>query len=178
MNLIKKSFTIQQKPIKCEVFCGTNLEKEIVNYAKKLKKSKYIIVTDSTVKELHGTHLKEKLLAEKLNTILISFPSGEHQKTRETKAFVEDEMFKEKVGRDSLLIALGGGVVGDLAGFVAGTYMRGIDYIQIPTTTIAQSDSSYGGKTAIDTPAGKNLVGMFNQPKAVFVPLISPLPQH
>jgi 3-dehydroquinate synthase len=96
-------------------------------------------------------------------------PPGETNKTRESWARLTDQMLAKGFGRDSTVIALGGGVVADLAGFVAGTFMRGIPVIQVPTTLVAMIDASIGGKTAVDTPAGKNLVGVFHPPAGVFI---------
>jgi len=129
----------------------------------------YVIVTDSNVRKLYGEKLKRLIdgIAEK--TLLIDFPAGEMQKTREIKTEIEDRMLEAGFGRDSALIALGGGVVGDIAGYVAATYTRGIPYIQVPTTLVACVDSSIGGKTAVDTPHGKNLIGSFYQPEAVII---------
>ena len=129
----------------------------------------YVIVTDSNVRKLYGEKLKSLIdgIAEK--TLLLDFPAGEKQKTREIKTEIEDKMLEAGFGRDSALIALGGGVVGDIAGFIAATYTRGIPYIQFPTTLVACVDSSIGGKTAVDTPHGKNLIGSFYQPEAVII---------
>lgn len=96
-------------------------------------------------------------------------PAGESSKTRDTWARLTDQMLARGFGRDSAVIALGGGMIGDLAGFVAATYMRGIPVIQVPTTLVAMVDASIGGKTAVDTYAGKNLVGIFHPPAAVVV---------
>lgn len=100
---------------------------------------------------------------------MLTIPAGESNKTRESWARLTDQMLAKRYGRDSAVIALGGGVVGDLAGFVAATFMRGIPVVQIPTTLVAMVDASIGGKTAVDTPAGKNLVGAFHPPAAVLV---------
>lgn len=124
----------------------------------------YVVVTDSRVKKLYASELAEKMKAK-----LLSFSAGEKNKNRQTKAELEDKMLRLGCGRDTMLIALGGGVVGDLAGFVASTYMRGMPYVQIPTTLLAMVDSSVGGKTAVDTPLGKNLIGAFWQPKKVVI---------
>jgi len=97
----------------------------------------------------------------------ITFPAGEKSKTRESWARITDTLMERGFGRDSGLIALGGGVAGDLAGFVAATYMRGVPYLQVPTTLLAMVDASVGGKTGLDTPQGKNLVGAFHPPAAV-----------
>ena len=165
----KVSFTLNNKDSTCDVFAGSNLYDEIINYLKKMNKSKYAIITDSKVEKLHGDNFLTKCEEAGLDVFMTSFKEGEKNKTRETKEKLEDALLAEECGRDALVIALGGGVTGDLAGFVAGTYMRGIPVVQIPTTTISIADSSYGGKTGLDVPAGKNLVGVFHQPVAVFM---------
>jgi len=98
-----------------------------------------------------------------------SFPAGEQNKTNDTCMSIVGQMYEKNYGRDSVILALGGGVVGDLAGFIASMFERGIPYIQIPTTFLAQADSSIGGKTAVDTEYGKNLVGAFKQPERVYI---------
>lgn len=98
---------------------------------------------------------------------LFSFPTGEPQKTRATWSDLTDRLLAAGFGRDTAIVALGGGVVGDVAGFVAATFLRGIPYVQVPTTLLAMIDSSIGGKTGVDTPQGKNLVGAFHQPAVV-----------
>ena len=102
-----------------------------------------------------------------------TFPSGEASKTRDTWARLTDEMFAAGYGRDSAIVALGGGVTGDLAGFVAATFARGIPFVQVPTTLLAMLDASIGGKTGVDTPHGKNLVGAFHPPVAVIADLLT-----
>ncbi len=94
---------------------------------------------------------------------------GESHKTRETWTIITDALLDAGLGRDSTIVALGGGVVGDIAGFVAATYMRGVNFVQVPTTLIAMVDAAIGGKTGVDTPAGKNLVGSFHMPAAVLI---------
>jgi len=103
--------------------------------------------------------------------ILITIPAGEKSKNRKNKELIEDMMFESNMARDSAIIALGGGVVGDIAGFVASTYNRGIPYVQYPSSLVACVDSSIGGKTAIDTKHGKNLIGSFYQPWKVYIDL-------
>jgi pentafunctional AROM polypeptide len=98
-------------------------------------------------------------------------PPGEASKTRETKAQIEDWLLQNQCTRDTFVIAIGGGVIGDMVGFVAATFMRGIRLIQVPTTLLAMVDSSIGGKTAVDTPNGKNLVGAFWQPERTYIDL-------
>lgn len=131
--------------------------------------SKYAIVTDYNVEPLYAHSLKSSMEAEGLPADIFSFAAGEQNKTRATKEKIEDEMICAGYGRDTVVIALGGGVVGDLAGFIAATFNRGVPYIQVPTTLLAQADSSIGGKVAVDTPYGKNLIGAFNQPKRVYI---------
>jgi 3-dehydroquinate synthase len=126
------------------------------------------VVSDETVFRLHGAAFVDALAAAGFDVAVKAvFPAGESSKTRETKAWVEDRLLEARLGRDSWIAALGGGVVGDLAGFTAATYLRGIPFVQFPTTLLAMADSSVGGKTGIDTVHGKNLVGAFWQPKAV-----------
>ncbi|MBP8984210.1 MAG: 3-dehydroquinate synthase [Syntrophobacterales bacterium] len=133
--------------------------------------SRYVIITDSTVEELHGRRVLKIFDDANLKADMISFPAGESAKTLETGLRIAEKLLDLGVDRGSLVIALGGGVVGDLAGFVASVYMRGIPYVQIPTTLLAQVDSSIGGKTGVDLPAGKNFLGTFYQPKGVFIDL-------
>lgn len=104
------------------------------------------------------------------NKMLLTYqvPSGEGSKSREVKAAIEDFMLQHRCNRDTCMIALGGGVVGDLVGYVAATFMRGVPYVQVPTSSTAMIDSSVGGKTAINVPAGKNLIGAFHQPVVVY----------
>jgi 3-dehydroquinate synthase len=133
--------------------------------------SRYAVITDSHVGALFGDRVALACRAAGLAIEVLSFPAGEWSKTRETWAALSDRLLEGRYGRDSAVVALGGGVVGDVGGFVAGTYLRGIPYVQAPTTLLAMIDSSIGGKTAVDTPAGKNLVGVFHQPRLVVADL-------
>ena len=126
---------------------------------------RYAIITDTNVGPLYAPQLRADL--DESKTLVYTIPAGEAYKTRDTWGLVTDALLDAGFGRDTAIIALGGGVVGDLAGFVAATFMRGIPYVQIPTTLLAMIDASVGGKTGVDTPAGKNLVGAFHQPAAV-----------
>jgi 3-dehydroquinate synthase len=128
---------------------------------------RYALITDSIVEALHATRLQERLRAHGMAVDLLSFPAGEANKTRNSWAALSDRMLELGMGRDAAVLAFGGGVVGDLAGFVAATYLRGVPYVQIPTTLLAMIDSSVGGKTGVDTRAGKNLIGAFHQPRVV-----------
>ncbi|MEK7124565.1 MAG: 3-dehydroquinate synthase, partial [Patescibacteria group bacterium] len=131
----------------------------------------YAIITDSNVEKIHGKKLLKNFQNKNIHSHLISFQAGEKNKTRKTKENIENDMLELALGRDTCIIALGGGVVGDVAGFVAATYMRGIPYIQIPTTLLAMVDSSIGGKVAVDTLNAKNAIGTFYQPKKVIIDL-------
>lgn len=145
------------------------LEKSLLKeYCIKLNK-RLIIVTDCNLVNTLGKTLQTELLKRGLEVELLSFPAGEIYKTRETKQMLEDELFSRQCGRDTCLIALGGGVVLDLVGFLAATYCRGVPVIYIPTTLLAMVDASIGGKTGVNTAYGKNLIGTFTQPHAVFI---------
>ena len=133
--------------------------------------SRYAVITDSHVGKLYGAQVVARLRDATLPAQLFEFPAGEWNKTRETWALLCDRMIAAQFGRDAAVIALGGGVVGDVAGFVAATYLRGVPYVQVPTTLLAMIDSSIGGKTGVDVPAGKNLLGAFHQPRLVVADL-------
>jgi 3-dehydroquinate synthase len=129
------------------------------------------VVMDSTVADLHGARLCAALNAAGVQTHTIVIAPGEEAKSFAGLADVCDRLLAIELDRSDRIIAFGGGVVGDLAGFAAAIFKRGIDFIQIPTTLLAQVDSSVGGKTAIDTPRGKNLIGAFHQPRLVLADL-------
>ncbi len=135
-----------------------------------LKESNHhVIITDDNVRLLYASKLMEYLQKNNIHAHLISIAPGEISKTREMATFVQDQLFELGLGRDTCLIALGGGVITDLAGYVAATYCRGIPVIYMPTTLMAMVDASLGGKTGVNTPYGKNLVGVFSQPKAIIL---------
>lgn len=125
------------------------------------------IVTDKNVEPLYAARAQHALAA--MSPIVVSILAGESHKTRETWARVTDELLTHGLGRDGLIVALGGGVVGDLGGFVAATYLRGIPVVQVPTTLVAMIDAAIGGKTGVDVPAGKNLVGAFHAPASIII---------
>src|SRR3990167_2010129 len=161
------------------IYIGTNLlaNEQLVDYFKTIKQ-RMVIVTDSHLMKTLGQGLKNRLQTIQAHVDLLCIPAGETYKTRETKQQLEDHLFEKKLNRDICLIALGGGMVTDLVGFVAATYCRGIPVIYFPTTLLAMADASIGGKTGVDTPFGKNLIGAFYQPQAVFIDLnmLSSLP--
>jgi len=127
----------------------------------------YAVVSDSHVAALYGRAAVGRLRDSGLAATLASFPAGEWNKSRESWAAVTDELLTAGVGRDGVVLAIGGGVTGDLAGFVAATYLRGVPWAHLPTTLLAMADAAIGGKTGVDTPSGKNLVGAFHQPSLV-----------
>ena len=127
----------------------------------------YALISDSQVGKLYGEDVVKRLSAVGYRVDLFTFPAGESHKTRETWASLSDQMLAAQLGRDCAVIALGGGVVNDVAGFVAATYLRGVPLVQVPTSLLAMIDSSIGGKTGVDVPAGKNLLGAFHQPRVV-----------
>lgn len=127
---------------------------------------KVAIITNPKISNLHLETLKEHLRVDECHVITI--PDGEHYKNLKTVESILDQLFELKLNRSSTLIAFGGGVIGDITGFCASIYQRGISFIQIPTSLLAQVDSSVGGKTGVNNSYGKNLIGSFYQPKAVY----------
>ena len=153
-----------------DILIDKNLLNKIPTILKKEKlANRYLIITDNNIQKLFGNKLLKKLKNKNLKVDLISFKAGEQSKNISTYAQLIESTHKLGLDRNSAIIALGGGVVGDIAGLVAATYMRGIAYIQIPTSLLAQVDSSIGGKVAIDLNRGKNSCGAFYQPKAVYI---------
>jgi 3-dehydroquinate synthase len=130
---------------------------------------RYVVITDKTVEGLYGTKLCRFLNGLGFDVTQVAFPAGEAHKSRTTKERLEDLLFEHHFRRDTTMIALGGGVVCDLVGFLAATYCRGVDLILIPTTLVAMCDAAIGGKTGVNTEQGKNLVGAFYLPKALFI---------
>lgn len=126
------------------------------------------LICDETVGARYGEEAREQLASHPGWKALLSFPAGEASKSRNCKDMLEDQLLARRAGRDSVLLAMGGGVTGDLAGYVAATLHRGIPLVHLPTTLLAQVDSSIGGKVGINHPAGKNLLGAFYQPAAIY----------
>ncbi len=131
--------------------------------------AKIAIISDETVSAFHAQALSDSLNQVGLKSQLFTVPAGEASKSYSQLAVLSSELIKAGYDRSSLVIALGGGVVGDLAGFLAAIFYRGIPFVQIPTTIVSQVDSSVGGKTGINTPEGKNLIGAFHHPKLVLI---------
>ena len=139
-----------------------------------LKSSTYVLITDTNLESLYIDAFRERFQNVHDNgarLLVYTIPPGESSKSRQTKAEIEDWMLAQHCTRDTVILALGGGVVGDMIGYVAATFMRGVRFVQIPTTLLSMVDSSIGGKTAIDTPIGKNLIGAFWQPSRIYIDL-------
>jgi 3-dehydroquinate synthase len=126
-----------------------------------------VLVTNDMVKRLHGARVLRSLKAAGFKPTVLSLPDGERTKSLKWVSVILDELVRRRSERQTFLLALGGGVIGDLAGFAASIYLRGIPFVQVPTTLVAQVDSSIGGKTGVNHPRGKNLIGSFYQPKLV-----------
>ena len=166
-----------------EIEIGYQLENRLIEDLKnglvgKIKK--FAVITDSTVKELYADHIVTLLQEAGYQAKEFVFTAGETSKTRKTKEEVEDAMLEAGFRRDCCIIAVGGGVVTDLSGFLAGTYGRGVPFINYATTLLAAADASVGGKTAVDTPLATNLIGLFNQPEKVYLDIAAwkTLPQR
>lgn len=144
------------------------------------KTSKVMIISDSNVFPIYGEKIGKALAKEGFQNFSYVFEAGEERKTMETIMEMYQSLAENDFTRTDLIITLGGGVTGDMGGFAAATYLRGIDYIQVPTSLLAQVDSSVGGKTGLDLPFGKNLVGAFHQPRAVISDpeVLKTLPKH
>ena len=154
-----------EKEYICKMFIGKDILADINKYLNPiLPGEKAVIITNPLVRELYGNKIVDLLSKEGILTHIIEVPDGEKSKTLSMAEKIYDLLLQFKVDRSTSLVALGGGVIGDLAGFVAATFMRGIPLVHIPTTLLAQIDSSIGGKTAIDHPKAKNIIGSFYQP--------------
>lgn len=163
-----------------DVVVGRGLLAQAGAHIAPLAKGRTVIVTDETVAGIHAQALTASLTAAGVNSEIVAVPAGEGSKSFAELERVLDRLLEIGLDRKDVVIALGGGVVGDLAGLAAALFMRGIDFVQIPTTLLAQVDSSVGGKTAIDTPRGKNLVGAFHQPRLVLadIDVLATLPER
>ena len=155
-----------------EIIIGRNLQGELQEFVKGAGFSKKaLLLTDSKVGKIYGEKVCSWLKAAGLEAALVTVPAGESSKSLAVAESVYTECIKAGLDRKSPVFALGGGVVGDLSGFIAATYMRGVPFVQLPTSLLAQVDSSVGGKVAVNHALGKNLIGAFYQPKAVFMDL-------
>lgn len=165
LKIVKVNLADRSYPI----YIGQNILPQVGVYVKGLDVGeKILIVTNPVIRELYGDEVEKSLRDAGFVTIIAEIPEGEEQKNLSSANYLYDIAFNNNLDRHSAILALGGGVIGDLAGFVAATYMRGLNFIQVPTTLLAQVDSSVGGKVAVNHPKGKNIIGAFYQPKMVF----------
>ncbi|HOP41498.1 MAG TPA: 3-dehydroquinate synthase [Geobacteraceae bacterium] len=161
VSLGERSYTIQ---------IGTGLLSSLGEYCADYNLgASAAIVTNTTVRRLYADAVRNSLLAAGYVVHLVEIPDGESYKNSVTLNHIYDALLEANLSRDSFLVALGGGVVGDVAGFAAATFLRGVPFVQVPTTLLAQVDSSVGGKTGINHPLGKNLIGAFYQPSFVLI---------
>jgi 3-dehydroquinate synthase len=178
---VSETLTVGLEGRAYEVRIGRGLLAEAAAHiAPFLKRNVVAVVADETVAALHGDTLALALSSAGITTHAVIVPPGEQTKSFEGLASLCDRLLALGLERGDLIVAFGGGVVGDLAGFAASIYKRGVDFVQIPTTLLAQVDSSVGGKTAIDTARGKNMIGAFHQPRLVLADLdvLETLPQR
>ena len=153
------------------IYIGEHLLQDSNLFAKHVRGHLSIIVTNPTISALYGHQVESTLKKVGQQVVQVVIPEGEEYKTWETLQLIFDGLMKAGADRKSTIFALGGGVVGDMAGFAAASFMRGIHFVQIPTTLLSQVDSSVGGKTGINHPLGKNMIGAFHQPVAVIADL-------
>ncbi len=165
-----KEISVNTPSSKYKITIGSGLLESVPRrLARTFPKSRFAIITDETVNGLYGAALTDAFAEQKLDCQVFSVPPGEASKSIATFGQLLGQLAQHKYNRADVIVALGGGVVGDLAGFIAASYLRGVKYVQIPTTLLAQIDSSVGGKTGVNLPEGKNLAGAFYQPAAVFI---------
>jgi 3-dehydroquinate synthase len=159
---------VEQRDASYDILVGPGLIRQLATLLREYcPAAAYAVIADAHVAKLFGQDLQQQLSTAGCRAELFTFPAGESHKTRDTWAALSDQMLAARYGRDCAIIAVGGGVVNDVAGFVAATYLRGVPLVQVPTTLLAMIDSSIGGKTGVDVPAGKNLLGAFHQPRVV-----------
>lgn len=172
------NLTVALGPRAYPIHIGTGLLSNPDLYRPHLLNSQVMVVTNETVAPLYLEPLRMALEGYQVSEVVL--PDGEQFKTLEVWNQIFDALLQARYGRDCTLVALGGGVIGDMAGFAAACYQRGVNFIQVPTTLLAQVDSSVGGKTGINHPAGKNMIGAFHQPRAVIADTstLSTLPQR
>ena len=179
---MQQTITVQLAERSYEVRVAPGMLAELGEFAAAMKDATTaVVISDSTVAELYGARAVESLAAAGLEAAVLTFPAGEENKTLATCGRLFDGLFdlRPPIDRRTLIVALGGGVPGDVAGFVAAAALRGLRWVQCPTTLLADVDASVGGKTGVDHRAGKNLIGAFHQPRGVLidVDLLDSLPK-
>jgi 3-dehydroquinate synthase len=152
-----------------DIYCHASFAALPETLAPLVRARQCAVITNTTLQPLYAAPVQQALAAADATTHVLTIPDGEQHKTMATAERLLDQMIGAELDRGSVVVALGGGVVGDIAGFVAAVYMRGIDFVQIPTTLLAMVDSSVGGKTGVNLALGKNMVGAFHQPRRVYI---------
>ncbi len=160
---------VELGPRSYPIAIGHGLAAAIPDLVGRLRGRRFVVVSNARIWSLHAARVEKPLKQVAAHLDLVLIPEGEKHKTRATLEFVQDSFLKAGLGRDAVVVAFGGGVVGDLAGFAAATYMRGLMWVQLPTTLLAMVDGSVGGKVGVNHPDAKNLIGTFHQPKAVII---------
>jgi 3-dehydroquinate synthase len=167
---MKKKLQVQLKEKSYPIFFEKNLFRQRTFYDRCLEiASSFVLITQTSLIQEIALPLIKTLRQKKIPCLVLSFPPGEKHKTRKTKEYLENQMLLASIDRQSAILSLGGGVVSDMAGFVAATYMRSLPLIHVPTTLLGMIDAAVGGKTAVNTSFGKNTIGTIYQPKAVFI---------
>ncbi len=169
LSLDTQKVTVGLEERSYEIIIGKKIIHKLGPRLKEFRPSRVAIVSNKTVFPIFGDIIQESLKQCGIKPEILLIPDGEEYKDSLRVSYLYGELLKHRFDRDSLIVALGGGVVGDIAGFAASTYMRGIKYVQVPTTLLAQVDSSVGGKTGVNHPLGKNMIGTFYQPSLVFI---------
>lgn len=165
MNSTYRTLTVDLGDRSYPIYIGTELYGSAAFYQQHLSSRQVMVVTNETVAPLYVEKVVDALAGYKISTVVL--PDGERHKTLEVLTRIYDELLRQRFDRRCTLIALGGGVIGDMTGFAAASYQRGVNFIQVPTTLLAQVDSSVGGKTGVNHPLGKNMIGAFHQPRCV-----------
>jgi 3-dehydroquinate synthase len=170
--LMTRKVRVALGPRSYEICIGQGILPQLTEALKKFGFDKNLaVITHPRIAQLYGNVLVRQLKQEGWRPRVFTVPAGERFKTLRSTGRLYDHLIREKMERNSPLIALGGGVIGDLVGFVAATYLRGVPYVQVPTTLVSQVDSSVGGKTGVDHPLAKNMIGAFYQPRLVWIDL-------
>ena len=167
---MKYTLTINMKSRKYPVIIESGLFRTIgTTLGQHFTGKKIAMITDENIQKSYGDYLERQLNASQCEWELIVLPAGDTSKSFSTLSVIYKRLLDFQLTRDDVIVALGGGIIGDISGFAASTFLRGVDFVQIPTTLIGQVDSSIGGKNAINLPEGRNLVGTFYQPTYVFI---------
>ena len=165
--MIQPRLTVQLSSYSCPIYLYQNLLANIFFLQQHIKASQVLIVTNTTVATHYLACLTTAYAALQCNVVIL--PDGEIHKNQQSLSIIYDALIANRHHRDTTLVALGGGVIGDITGFAASTYQRGVRYLQVPTTLLAQVDAAIGGKTAINHARGKNMIGSFYQPHAIII---------